>query len=252
MTWDSLRRPGGQRAGPIEVLLVARWRTRWRLPTSRLPELSAGVSTSTRLPHRESRLDVKGYAEALNGQSWPCLAAATRADGSPVFQPLVAGEAHHLGRCVRGDAVGRPRVAPCLLRLGRREPQHSAGALARDVQVSAQAVDTGLPPRVGGGPGWESSLGARRSFPWARGARRRSARQNGARPRSRCRSSSAAGTREAEAGAARTGGAAASAATGAPTSAAAAAAGTPAAAATIAAAGTGTGAGASPAPGAAP
>jgi hypothetical protein len=132
--------------------------------------------------------------------------------------------------------------------LGRREPQHSPRALARDVQVSAQAVDTGLPPRVGGGPGWELSPGARRSFPWARGARRRSARQNGARPRSRCRSSSAAGTREAEAGAARTGDAAASAATGAPTSAATAAAGTPAAAATIAAAGTGTRTRATPAP----
>jgi hypothetical protein len=130
---------------------------------------------------------------------------------------------------------------------GNLSTRPGAGA---DVQVSAQAVDTGLPRRVGGGPGGESSLGARRSFPWARDARRRSARHNGARPRSRCRSSSAAGTREAEAGAARTGGAAAGAAAGAPTSAATAAAATPAAAATIAAAGTGTGA--SPAPGAAP
>src|SRR5438034_842613 len=47
------------------------------------------------------------------------------------FSDLWPGEAHHLGRRVRGDAVGRPCLAPCLLRLGRREPQHPVRALAR-------------------------------------------------------------------------------------------------------------------------
>ena len=66
------------------------------------------------------------------------------ADGSSVFQPLVAGQAHHLGRRVPGDAVGRPRLAPCFLRLRRQETQYSAWALARVDHVRVLAADAAL------------------------------------------------------------------------------------------------------------
>ena len=66
------------------------------------------------------------------------------ADGSSVFQPLVAGQAHHLGRRVPGDAVGRPRFAPCFLRLRRQVTQYSAWALARVDHVRVLAADAAL------------------------------------------------------------------------------------------------------------
>ena len=78
------------------------------------------------------------------GSPGRCLAAAARRTALRSFSDLWPGEAHHLGRRVRGDAVGRPCLAPCLLRLGRREPQHPVRALARIDHVRVLAADAAL------------------------------------------------------------------------------------------------------------